>query len=69
MVLLFCGLYISESELNLFFIKISLGEHKRSLPRGFHGPWLFIHTLVVSGGREERRENVGEINKSLWVKS
>ena len=64
MVLLLCGVYISENALNLFFIKISLGERQRSLPLGFS--WLFRRTVVVSGGR---KENMGGINRSLWVKS
>lgn len=69
MVWLLWGLYISESELNLFLVKISLGEHKRRLPLGFHGPWLFMPSLVVSGGRDEGRENGSGINRCLWVKS
>lgn len=34
-VLLLCGVYISENALNLFFMKISVGECQRSLPPGF----------------------------------
>lgn len=42
---------------------------KRSLPLRFHGPRLFMQTLVVSGGWEEGKENVGGIHRCLWGKS
>lgn len=35
----------------------------------FMDPGFSYITLVVSGGREEGRENVGGINRSLWVGS